>query len=240
MCEVNFLAVHSSLRDKRMAQTVIQEMMRRKRLHGLMQAHYTSGHTMPTPFATSHNMNRLINVDKLVKIHYCQLPLGMTMKELTRKYKLPEKKAIKIVGNIREMQKKDVAEVLKLHMKQQEKYKSYYKFNQDEVRHFLLPKQGVVWTYVIENEDKQGKKYISDFFSMYRLTQQCVNKERLGHKWDDMNIAYLYYYGLNQNELKEIAKMCLWICKEDMDCDAFTAQTNMDNTKELFEDELNF
>lgn len=71
MCEVNFLAVHSSLREKRMAQTVIQEMMRRKRLHGLMQAHYTSGHTMPTPFATSHNLNRLINVDKLVKIQYC-------------------------------------------------------------------------------------------------------------------------------------------------------------------------
>ena len=34
--------------------------------------------------------------------------------------------------------------------------------------------------------------------------------------------------------------MCLWICKDEMDCDAFTAQTNMDNTSELFLDQLNF
>ena len=91
MCEVNFLSVHSSLREKRMAQTVIQEMMRRKRTHGLMQAHYTSGHTMPTPFAATHNMNRLINVEKLVKIEYVNCPYGMTMKDMIRKFKLPEK-----------------------------------------------------------------------------------------------------------------------------------------------------
>jgi glycylpeptide N-tetradecanoyltransferase len=34
MCEVNFLAVHRSLRSKRMAQVMIQEMMRRKRING--------------------------------------------------------------------------------------------------------------------------------------------------------------------------------------------------------------
>jgi glycylpeptide N-tetradecanoyltransferase len=34
VCEVNFLAVHRKLREKRMAQIVIQEMMRRKRKLG--------------------------------------------------------------------------------------------------------------------------------------------------------------------------------------------------------------
>ena len=90
--------------------------MRRKRTHGFMQAHYTSGHTMPTPFSTTHNMNRLINIEKLVQIQYCNCPYGMSMKEMARKYKLPDKKGIKIVGNIRVMQKKDVDDVRKLHM----------------------------------------------------------------------------------------------------------------------------
>jgi len=40
----------------------------------------------------------------------------MTIKDMVRKYKLPDKKGINIVGNIREMQKKDVSDVLKLHM----------------------------------------------------------------------------------------------------------------------------
>ena len=115
-CEVNFLAVHASLRTKRMAQTVIQEMMRRKRMHGFMQAYYTSGHTMPTPFSTTHYMNRFINVDKLVKIQYTNCPAGMTVKDMVRKYKLPDKKGINIIGNIRAMEKKDVSDVLKLHM----------------------------------------------------------------------------------------------------------------------------
>lgn len=34
MLEVNFLAVHTKVRKKKLAQIVIQEMMRRKRIHG--------------------------------------------------------------------------------------------------------------------------------------------------------------------------------------------------------------
>ena len=101
-----------------MAQTVIQEMMRRKRTHGFNQAYYTSGHTMPTPFATTHYMNRFINTEKLVTIQYTNCPPNMSIKDMARKYKLPERKGINIVGNIRAMEKRDVSEVLKLHMAQ--------------------------------------------------------------------------------------------------------------------------
>ena len=47
--EVNFLAVHRSLRGKRLAQIMIMEMMRRKRINGLMTAYYTAHHAQPTP-----------------------------------------------------------------------------------------------------------------------------------------------------------------------------------------------
>jgi hypothetical protein len=34
---------------------------------------------------------------------------------------------------------------------------------------YLLPRENIVWTYVIENEDENGKKVVTDFFSMNRL-----------------------------------------------------------------------
>ena len=46
---------------------------------------------------------------------------------------LPEKKTINIVGTIREMQKKDITDVLKLYNIQQTKYKVWYKLNQDDI-----------------------------------------------------------------------------------------------------------
>ena len=98
MLEVNFLAVHQKARSKRMAQIVIQEMMRRKRLHGLPQAFYTSGHSMPTPFTTCHYMNRFINGETLVLTKYTNCPVDMGLKEFDRKYRLPKKETIKIIG----------------------------------------------------------------------------------------------------------------------------------------------
>ena len=104
-----------------------------------------------------------------------------------------------------------------------------------------MPKDDVVWTYVIENPSENGKKkVVTDFFSMYRLTQTCTSKEQLGHQWDDMHSACLFYYGLSKNSLIDIIKQALVICKDEMNCDAFSAMTNMDNTRNLFENHLNF
>ena len=88
---------------------------------------------MPTPFTTTHYMNRFINSRKLVEIKYTNMPQGMTLKQFERRFMLPEKKTINIVGTIREMQKKDITDVLKLYNIQQTKYKVWYKLNQDDI-----------------------------------------------------------------------------------------------------------
>ena len=149
--EVNFLAVHRKLRDKRMAQTVIQEMMRRKRLHGLPQAYYTSAHSMPTPFATCHFMNRFINSKKLVEIKYTNKPHNMTFPQFEKRYRMPDKKGINLKGSVRLMEKRDITAVQKLYNEQVSKFKIYYKHSQEETIHFLIPKNDLVWTYVVEN-----------------------------------------------------------------------------------------
>ena len=84
---------------------------------------------MPTPFVTNNYMNRFINSKKLTEIKYTHKPPNLTMKQFVQKYKLPEQSGIKIEGNVRKMEKKDISAVLKLYKQQMEKYKMYYKFS---------------------------------------------------------------------------------------------------------------
>lgn len=69
------------------------------------------------------------------------------------------------------MQKKDVTAVLKLLQNEQKKYKFRYKYSQEDIMWYLLPKgENLVWSYVIENLDENGKTVVTDFFSMNRIT----------------------------------------------------------------------
>ena len=79
---------------------------------------------------------------------------------------------------------------------QQEKYKFKYQFTLEEIKHFLMPRENVVWTYVIEDKI-DGKAVVTDFFSMTRLTQKCLAE---GVKYDKMQVGTLYYYGLTVND----------------------------------------
>ena len=127
--EVNFLAVHRSLRGKRLAQVMIIEMMRRKRLHGLMTAFYTAHHAQPTPFCTVGFYNRFLNPKKLIDIGYTVLPPKVKLQAFEHRFKLPEHKSINIVGDLRLMQKKDASAVLKLYNQSNAERKFKYKMS---------------------------------------------------------------------------------------------------------------
>lgn len=47
LVEINFLCVHKSLRDKRLAPVLIKEITRRVNLTGIFQAVYTAGIVIP-------------------------------------------------------------------------------------------------------------------------------------------------------------------------------------------------
>ena len=83
---------------------------------------------------------------------------------------------------------------------------------------------------MIEND----KKEVTDFFNMYRLTQTLPSKEKLGHKYDIMHQASFGYYALTKNTLLDVVKQCLWICKDEMECDAFSAMDLMENKRDMF------
>lgn len=138
------------------------------------------------------------------------------------------------------MEKKDLPTIYKLYNNQMSKYKLYFKYSQDDLMHLLLPKDGIVWTYVIEGDFVNDKPVVTDFVSMYRLTQSTTSMEAQAKGINSMNSGGLFFYGLTKNSLEEVGKLMLHLAKDNMDCDAMSAMNLMDNTSEIFEDKLGF
>lgn len=130
---------------------MLQEQMRRQRAMGIPHACYTSGHAQPTPAVTNYYLNKFLNPEKLVEVKYCIMPSNMTFKQFKKQHHLTDKKFINLKGTLRLMEKKDIPTVFKLWKKQLEGCTFNYKWTQEEMTHYLFPKENVVWTYVVEN-----------------------------------------------------------------------------------------
>lgn len=60
------------------------------------------------------------------------------------------------------------------------------KFSEKDVAHMLLPKENVIYTFVVENQEE---KKITDFISFYSLPSSILKKT--GHTFDQVNVIYL-------------------------------------------------
>ena len=117
LIEGNFLAVHKSLRGKKLAQVMIEELGRRKRLLGYKQAFFTSPDPYPTPFQSVSFLNRLLNIQKLIEVGFIQAPPPKQLEKFRMNNRLPDKKSLKVKGNMRLMEKKDASAILKIYNK---------------------------------------------------------------------------------------------------------------------------
>jgi hypothetical protein len=88
-----------------------------------------------------------------------------------------------------------------------------------------LPRDGIVYTWVIENE-VNGKMQVTDFFSMHRLGQKCTSE---GCKHEYVYNGYGYFYGLTMNNWREMIRLLCILAKEEASVDALSIQTFMDN-----------
>lgn len=69
-------------------------------------------------------------------------------------------------------------------------------FTADEVAHWVLPRDKVVYSYVVENDD--GK--VTDMLSFYELNSSILKNP----KYDKMNIAYASYCVAGDNEASRL------------------------------------
>lgn len=165
-------------------------------MKNMWQAIYTSGTILPTPFTQARYHHRSLNPKKLIDIKFSSLSSKMTMAMTIKLYKLPEDTS----QPFRPMAKKDVGQVTAALNKSFAGCKVYFRFSEEEVRHFMLPRPGIMYSYVLENEGK-----VTDFFSFYSLPSHVLNHPKHNH----LEAAYSYYNFASSMSLVELTRNAL-------------------------------
>lgn len=217
--EINFLCVHKKLRSKRLAPVLIKEITRRVNKTGVFQAVYTAGAVLPVPVASSRYYHRNLNPKKLVKVGFTRLNPRQTMARMIKLYRLPEQPDTK---GLRPMTPADVPAVHKLLVTYLEKFQLKILFTPEEVAHWLLPREGVVNSYVKETDGKG----ITDFCSFYHLPSSILNMD------ETLYAAYSYYNVATTMSLCDLMRDCLILAKQ-CKADVFNALNLMDNEEFL-------
>ena len=224
LAEINFLCIHKKPRAKRLAPMLIREITRRVNLRGIWQAAYTAGVVLPKPIGTARYWHRSLNVKKLVEIGFTRLHARTTMSRTIKLFKLEPKPA---TPGIRPMVDADVPKVTALVNAYLRKFAVAPHFTEQEVKHHLSVREGVVYSYVVEDPDEPGS--ITDFVSFYSLPSTVIQGHG-GH--DTLRAAYSYYNVPAKTDIKQLMEDAL-ILARSKDFDVFNALDLMENARFL-------
>lgn len=226
MVIVNFLCVHQQLRAKRLAPVLIKEVTRRVNLKGIWQAVYTAGSFLPRPVGECQYFHRPLDIRKLVDVGFSRLQGRQTMHIAERLYALPTEQTLK---GLRPMEERDVPIATKLLNEDFKKrgVKLHPVMSEADARHWLLPRDEVVYTYVLDN----GSDEFKDFFSFYYLPSNVI---RYNSRHKLLKAAYNFYSVATTVESKDLMHEALLKAKE-LKFDVYNALDLGDN-KSCFKD----
>lgn len=217
--EVNFLCVHKKLRDKRLAPLLIKEVTRRVHLFGIFQAMYTAGAVLPGVMSEARYFHRPLNFQKLCETGFAGVPIGKTMDSMLTTYYLAKEHGFG--ASLRPMTEADVPKVTEILDAYLTKFPMRPKFTEEEVHHWLLPREDIMYTYVVCN----GENVVTDFISFYSLPSTVVGNT--GHA--SINAAYLFYYAAQSNkQLEKLVNAALILAKAS-GFDVFNCVEILDN-----------
>jgi len=145
------------------------------------------------------------------------------MQRLVKLMRLPETPEI---PGIRQMETRDVPQVFELLSKYLHKFKLAPILTPDEVSHFLLPRDGIVESFVVEDEIGT----ITEFSSFFSLPSSIMHHP----DYTTMFAAYSYYTVATKHSLTTLMKDMLIIAKQK-GYDVFNSLDLMDNSEYLKE-----
>lgn len=227
--EINFLCVHKQIRSKRLAPVLIKEVTRRVNLKNIWQAVYTAGVVLPRPIASCQYWHRSLNPVKLINIGFSRIPYNFEkfqrpMEATKRHFALPDKPTL----NLRPMTERDIPQVLKVLSDYLARFVFAPHFTETDIRHWFLPRPGVIHTFVAETKGK-----ISDMVSFYALPSSVIGNA----KHSMLHAAYSYYNVANTTDITKLMNDALVLAK-NLDFDVFNALDLMEN--QTFVKELKF
>ena len=164
---------------------------------------YTAGIVIPTPIGETTYYHRSLNPKKLVDVGFSALPAKTPMARYVKTLKVKDETQI---PGIRPMTNKDVPSVKKLLNKYLQKFKLSIQFNEEEIRHFLVPRENVIESYVVEDPET---KELTDFISFYSLPSSILKHEQ----YDKLNVAYSYYNVPGKHSMTDLMRDALILAK---------------------------
>mmetsp|Transcript_134247 Transcript_134247/g.374185 ORF Transcript_134247/g.374185 Transcript_134247/m.374185 type:complete len:488 (+) Transcript_134247:200-1663(+) len=226
MVEINFLCVHKKLRSKRLAPVLIKEITRRVNKENVWQAVYTAGVVLPRPISECRYYHRSLNPKKLIEVGFSHLGPRMTMARTIKLYKVPETPQL---SGMRQMEAKDVLRVFELVTGYLKKFHLHPEFTAEEIGHWMLPRDGVIYSFVRESTSGE----VTDVCSFYSLPSTILGSD----KYNLLKAAYSYWNVATTVPLHELMYDALIYAKQ-RDFDVFNALNVMEN--EQFLKELKF
>ncbi|XP_073463827.1 glycylpeptide N-tetradecanoyltransferase 1 [Aquarana catesbeiana] len=217
MVEINFLCVHKKMRAKRVAPVLIREITRRVNMEGIFQAVYTAGVVLPKPVATCRYWHRSLNPRKLIEVKFSHLSRNMTMQRTMKLYRLPE--TAKTPG-LKAMELRHVPAVHRLLNQYLSQFNLSPFMNEEEVKHWLLPQENIIDTFVVETPEGE----ITDFVSFCTLPSTIMNHPT--HK--SLKAAYSFYNVHTKTPLVDLMNDALIVAKSK-GFDVFNALDLMEN-----------
>ena len=232
MAKVFFLCVKKEFRNRRLTPVLIKEITRRINLKNIWQGVYKTFAYLPKAFTKSQYHFRSINLKKLLDVHYTYLPNNkMSIGNAIKKYELPDEPNI---SGFRKMEEKDLEQVYNLIIARNKKYKIYEILSLKELKHWLLPMNNIVYTYVLEDEEHK----ITDFCSFYSIQRTILNNQNnntSNSKYKKINFAYELINCNTSISMKELLRSAIILAKQN-NFDAYHCinyKENADNFKEL-------
>ncbi|KAL0739806.1 hypothetical protein Bca4012_081319 [Brassica carinata] len=184
---------------------------------------------VPTPVSTYTYWTRILNVKKLLAfgVWMSQSPDGkdMSVETAEKLYKVPGKV---VTPGFRKMLPSDVSAVTQLIRQYLSQFEVAEYFTSEQVQHFLLPRQGVIDSYVVVNAVTSS---VSDFCSFYTFYYSCESQK------EPVKFAYSFYNIATTMPLVQLMMDALVMAKKEK-FDTFAAADIMENG--IFLEKLKF
>ncbi|XP_038590952.1 glycylpeptide N-tetradecanoyltransferase 1-like isoform X2 [Micropterus salmoides] len=218
MVQVKFLCVHKKLRLKRMTPVLIRELTRRVNQQGLYQAVYTAGIVLPTPLSSCRYWHRPLNTRKLTEVGFPGLRQNMMNLQRALKFnRLPE---VTKTSGLRPMTKEDTVGIQSLLQANLRRFHLSPILSLQDVEHWLLPRENVIDSYVVESDDGT----LTGVVSFYSVSSRVLNHP----VHTGLRAAHLLYIASTATDPVNLMEDMLVLAKSK-GFDIFSALDVMDN-----------
>lgn len=210
---INYLCVHGKLRRKRMMPVLISEITRRGRVNGILPGIYTSDRLLHDPPVTVARYYQRV----LDRTHL--LSTGYVSKEVMRQLDSWLPSTTPTLARLREMRRDDAGWMRRAFEEYSSRFVVAIELSEDDLLSYLLPKPGIVHTYV----DKQQDAFVSFYMVPFKIVEMGAT----------ITVAHAYYIAVKDSKDVAVLMQDAMILAKQVGCHMFNALNVMDNSPSM-------